>query len=111
MPKGNFEFKGTGLGFLWLYIWTCVLTLLTIGLFFPWAMSATQTWIAKNTYVDGKQCTFKGTGVGFFGNWLLILILTLITIGIYAPWGYCRVKKWIVNNTYFAEVGDVEKVT
>lgn len=38
--KRDFEFDGSGFGYLWLCIWTTVLTVITCGLFFPWAYSA-----------------------------------------------------------------------
>ena len=109
MAHGKFEFKGTGLGALWLFLWTVVLIVFSVGIFFPWAYSAQQRWIAERTFIDGKQLCFKGTGIGFFGTWLLIVVLTLITLGIYAPWGYCRLKRWQTNNLYFADTADVEK--
>jgi len=107
MPHGNFEFKGKGLGFWWLMIWTGFLTIITIGLFWPWAYSAQQRWLTEHTYIDGKQLVFKGTGIGLFGTWLLVVFLSIITLGIYAPWGYCRIKRWQVNNQYFADDGDI----
>ena len=79
-----------------------------MGIFFPWAITATQRWMAANTRINGKQLCFKGSGAGFFANWLLLLILTLLTLGIYAPWGVVRIIRWIVGNTYFADSGDVE---
>ena len=97
-----FEFRGSGLGYLWLMVWTAVITMITLGLFFPWAYSAQQRWIAANTYLNGQPLRFDGTGIGFFGQWLLILILSCITLGIYIPWGYCRFKRWEVENTVLA---------
>ena len=108
MAYGKFEFNGSGIGYLWLFIWTALLTFLSFGLFFPWAVSATQRWMAANIKIDGKQLCFKGSGVGFFANWLLIFILSIITFGIYIPWGAVRLFRWVVNNTYFAGAGDVE---
>ena len=32
-----FVFVGSGLGYLWLLIWTTVVSIITVGLFFPWA--------------------------------------------------------------------------
>jgi len=106
VPYGNFEFKGKGLSYLWLLIWTGIITLFSLGILWPWAYSAQQRWIAQNTFIDGKQLIFKGTGMGIFGTWLLIAFLTIITLGIYAPWGYCRIKRWQTNNLYFAEEVD-----
>jgi uncharacterized membrane protein YjgN (DUF898 family) len=102
MTVGNFEFKGTGLGFLWLLIWTTVVTAITFGLFLPWAVSAQMRWIAENTFVTGRKLVFKGTGLGFFGTYILILILTVVTLGLYAPWGCCQFIRWMTNNMDFA---------
>lgn len=99
----TFEFRGSGLGYFWLLIWTSVLTIITFGLFFPWSFSAQQRWIASNTYVNDRQLVFNGTGLAFLGHWILILILLIITIGIYIPWAYCQVKRWEVENTDFAD--------
>ncbi len=90
-------------------IWTYLLTVLTAGLFWPWAYVARQKWIAERTFIDGRQLVFRGTGLGIFGTFLLVIILTIITVGIYFPWGFCRIKRWQVNNLYFADHGDIEK--
>ena len=97
-----FEFRGSGFGYVWVLLWTTVVSILTLGLFFPWAYSAQQRWIASNTYIDGRQLVFNGTGLGFLGHWLLIMILTIITLGLYLPWAYCRLKRWEIENTTFA---------
>jgi len=97
-----FEFRGSGFGYIWLLLWTTIVSILTFGLFFPWAYSALQRWIASNTYIDGRQLVFNGSGLGFLGTWLLILVLSAITLGIYVPWAYCRMKRWEIENTTFA---------
>ena len=61
-----FVFVGSGLGYLWLLIWTTVVSIITVGLFFPWAYSAQQRWICANTYVEGRRLRFDGTGLGLF---------------------------------------------
>jgi len=108
MAHGKFEFKGTGLGFLWLFIWTSLLTIVTLGIFTPWAVAAQMRWLTAHTEIDGKQLCFKGSGIGFFANWILTIILTVITIGIYMPWGMVRYIRWILHNTYFADPEDME---
>lgn len=97
----QFEFKGSGFGYFWLLIWTTVISVLTFGLYFPWAYSAQQCWICRNTYVEGRRLRFEGTGLGFFFQWLFIMVLTTITFGLYAPWGYCQFKRWETENTVF----------
>ena len=105
MNQSLFDFRGTGLSYLWLFLWTWVLTLLTFGLFFPWAFSAQQRWISEHTFINSRQLALHGTGFGFFWNWLLIMVLmTIITFGLYMPWGFCRLKQWQTNNLFFADV-------
>ena len=114
MDKMSFEFRGTGLGYCWLLIWTTVLTFITFGLFFPWAYSALQRWVTSNTFVNGQQLAFHGTGIGFLGQWLLIFVLTMITFGLYAPWAYCRIKRWETEHTTLANqpyTGHVQEIT
>lgn len=106
MPRETFDFRGSGISCCWLWLWTFIASLITFGLFFPWAYSAQQRWIASNTYVNGRQLIFKGTGVSFFVTWLIILVLTTITFGLFTPWGYCMLKRWETNNTYFADEQD-----
>jgi len=109
MPSGNFEFRGRGLSYLWLAIWTGLLSAVTLGLLWPVAYAAQQRWIATNTFIDNKQLVFTGSGLGIFVVWLKILGLSLLTIGLYAPWGWCSIKRWQTNNLHFAEAGDIEK--
>jgi len=108
MAKGNFEFKGGGGSYFILVLWTSILTAITLGLYYPWALSAIERWKAKNTYIDNQQLVFKGSGGGIFGTYLLIIILSIITLGIYIPWGACRIQRWKTNNLYFADIGDNE---
>ena len=88
----TFEFRGTGFGYLWLLIWTSFVSVITLGLYFPWAYSALQRWIADNTYVNDRQLVFTGSGIQFLGHWLLIMILTFITLGLICPLGLLPVK-------------------
>lgn len=61
MAHGKFEFKGTGLGYLWLFIWTTFLLIITLGIFYPWAVTARKRWIVHipismaNNYVLKAQ--------------------------------------------------------
>jgi uncharacterized membrane protein YjgN (DUF898 family) len=102
MTNKAFDFRGTGFGYLWLLVWTTFISIITIGLFFPWGYSAQQRWKASNTYINGQQLVFNGTGVGFLGHWVSIVILSMITFGIYIPWAACQIERWKVENMDFA---------
>jgi len=110
MSSGKFEFMGAGFSYWWLTYWTGFLTLITIGIFGPWAYCAKQRWIARRTIIDGRPLVFKGTGAGIFGNMLVIFFLTIITLGIYFPWGWCKIQRWKTNNLQFADDSDIQKM-
>ena len=96
-----FVFVGSGLGYLWLLIWTTVVSIITVGLFFPWAYSAQQRWICANTYVEGRRLRFDGTGLGFFFQWLVIMLLGFTCPFICTTSGCCQFKRWETRNTVF----------
>jgi len=108
MAHGKFEFRGKGGSFFWLFIWTTFLTIITLGIFFPWSIVAQLKWLAANIFIDGKRLCFKGTGGGYVANWILIMVFSIITLGIYIPWGLVRIYRWVLSNTYFADSGDIE---
>ena len=108
MNKTKFEFCGSGLGLLWLFIWTTLATIFTFGLFFPWAATFMMQWVTENSRIGGRQLIFKGSGLGFFGNWLLIMFLSAITFCLYMPWGICRIYRWIADNLEFADEQNID---
>jgi len=98
----HFEFDG-GVATYWgTLLLASLVTLLTIGIAYPWALCLKQRWIAKHTIIDGRHCRFTGGGANLFGHWIVWWLLSLITIGIYLLWVGPRVRRWIVEHTDFA---------
>lgn len=51
--SGNrMSFDGTGLQFLGKFILLFILTVITCGLYLPWAVCSYNQWITKHTHVD-----------------------------------------------------------
>ena len=94
------KFTGGLLGLIGVGIAKFFLTLITIGIAYPWAVCFHQGWIAKHTTIDGKQLFFDGTGGQLFGNYIKWFLLTLITAGIYGLWLGIKMKKWVVKHTH-----------
>ena len=80
-----------------------LVTTLTLGICFPWAVCMVYNWETKHTVIEGKRLKFTGTAIGLFGNWIKWLLLTIITFGIYGFWVNIKVKKWITKHTVFAD--------
>src|SRR4051812_34578086 len=54
---------GTGiLGFL--------ITIVTLGFCYPFALVLKERWRAKHSYIDGQRLVFTGSAWGLFGNWV-----------------------------------------
>jgi uncharacterized membrane protein YjgN (DUF898 family) len=79
-----------------------LVTSLTLGICYPWAVCMVYSWEVKHTVIEGKRLSFDGKAIQLFGNWIKWWFLTIITLGIYGFWLNIKVKKWITKHTHFA---------
>jgi uncharacterized membrane protein YjgN (DUF898 family) len=98
----RFTFDGGAATFIGTGILAALITALSFGICYPFAIVFRQRWRAKHSYIDGKQLIFTGSAWGLFGNWIKWLLLTIITFGIYSLCVGPRIQKWIWENTDFA---------
>lgn len=98
----QFEFKGGAATYWGTAILGVLITVFTIGLFYPYALVLLERWRAKNSFIGGQQLQFTGSATGLFGRWLLWLFLIFITLGIYIFWVIPRIEQWKWENTSFA---------
>jgi uncharacterized membrane protein YjgN (DUF898 family) len=91
------------------YVGTALLaylvTLITLGICYPFAIVLMQRWRAKHSYIDGRRLIFTGSALGLFGNWIKWLFLCIITVGIYSFWVVPRVVRWTWEHTDFDPAG------
>lgn len=78
-----------------------LITVLTLGICFPWACCMIYRWEIEHTVVNGQRLYFDGTASQLFGNWVKWLLLTIITLGIYSFWLFIKLKQWKVKHTHF----------
>jgi uncharacterized membrane protein YjgN (DUF898 family) len=97
-----FEFKGGAATYWGTALLGGLITILTIGILYPFALVLLERWRAKHSYIDGRQLVFKGSAIGLFGRWLLWLLLIVVTLGIYSFWVIPAIQKWKWDNTKFA---------
>ena len=93
-------------GLLQLIGWTILgslVTMLTLGICYPWALCMQYSWKVKHTVVEGKRLKFNGSAIGLFGSWIKWFLLCIITLGIYSFWVGIALEKWKVKHTTFAE--------
>lgn len=98
---GNSYFDG---GLLQLIGWTIlgfIITTITLGICYPWALCMVYGWKINHTVIEGRRLKFSGTAVGLFGNWIKWLLLSIVTVGIYLFWVGIALEKWKVKHTTF----------
>ncbi|MNT63555.1 hypothetical protein D3C72_2013810 [compost metagenome] len=93
-------------GLLQLICWTilgAIITTVTFGICYPWALCMVYNWKIKHTVIEGRRLQFNGSAIGLFGNWIKWFFLCIITLGIYSFWLGIALEKWKVKNTSFAD--------
>ena len=80
-----------------------LVTTLTFGICYPWAICMIYRWEAKHTVINGRRLKFNGTAMQLFGNWIKWLLLTIITFGIYGFWLNIKLIQWKTRHTEFAD--------
>lgn len=92
-------FDGTTIGLLGRRLLAFFLTLITLGIAFPWLKCMLIRWRVEHTVINGQRLKFTGTGGSLFFKWLLWSILTLITLGAYSIFVDVSFEKWKTDNT------------
>jgi uncharacterized membrane protein YjgN (DUF898 family) len=108
--SGRFTFDGGAATYFGTALLGMLITIVTLGICYPFALVLRERWRAKHSYIDGRRLDFTGSAMGLFGNWIKWLILIIVTIGIYAFWVGPRIAAWKWKHTDFAADGWVPDV-
>ncbi len=98
----NSFFDGTLWGYFWRWVGGSLLTLITFGLAYPWAVCYMYSWEIDHTVINGQRLKFIGKPLSLFVLWIKWFLLCLITFGIYSFWMFISLKKWKTANTVVA---------
>lgn len=80
-----------------------LVTSITLGICYPFAVNWLYAWEARHTVINGKRLKFTGSAGGLFGTWILCLLLSIITLGIYGFYVPIKLRKWREANTFFED--------
>ena len=80
-----------------------LLTGVTLGIAYPWAMCMLYNYQFKHTVYNGKRLKFEGTGGDLFVNIFKWVFFTIITLGIYLFFVPIRRTKWVISNLHFED--------
>lgn len=99
----QFAFDGGAGTYLGTALLGLLITVLSLGLLYPFSLVLRERWRAKHSYIEGRQLVFNGSAWGLFGLWWKWLILIVITLGIYLFWVGPRIYRWKWEHTSWAE--------
>lgn len=97
----QFAFDGGAATYLGTSIAAFLVTVLTLGFCYPWAVVMRYRWRTKHTYINGHRLRFTGSAWGLFGNWLKWWLLCFVTLFIYSFWVIPRLTRWVVEHQEF----------
>lgn len=80
-----------------------LITAVTLGICYPWAVCMIYRWEAKHTVINGRRLKFNGTAMQLFGSWIKWILLTIITLGIYGFWLNIKLIQWKTKHTEFED--------
>jgi uncharacterized membrane protein YjgN (DUF898 family) len=86
-PSERLKFKGKGGDLFVVLLVNLLLTVITLGIYYPWARARKLGWYYANTELDGHPFHFHGTGSEMFKGFIKAVGLLLV---IYGPWFYVK---------------------
>ena len=98
----KFEFDGGAATYWGTSLLGNLITFVSLGFLYPFALVLKERWRAKHSYIDGRQLAFKGSAWGLLGRWIGWLLLIIVTLGVYSFWVIPRLQRWRWENTAFA---------
>jgi len=111
-PGGEvrFAFAGNGARLLGLMLVNGILTVLTLGIYTPWAMVEALRYLYDASEARGAdtrpwRLRFEGTGGEAFPILLKGVLLSIVTFGIYAPWFLCHLSRFVALRTRLEKDG------
>ena len=98
----RFSFRGPAWDFIKLVIGGSLLTLLTLGLYYPIFMTKKHAFSVSYSYYGNERFHFVGQGGDLFGSYLLAILLTPFTLGLCWFWFSAKKQRYFWNQTAFS---------
>lgn len=102
-PTAGSYFDGKAIQLIGWSLLATLVTVITLGLCYPWALCMLMRWETRHTVINGRRLHFTGKGGQLFGKYLLWGLLTIITLGIYSFWFSLGMKRWTIKHTVFED--------
>jgi len=95
----RFRFHGRVRSLYWLYLTGVPLTLLTLGIYFPWFYTRLHRYYMENSSYGSERFAFHGRGWDLFKICFKGILLTVLSCGIYAFWFQAALHNYVWNHT------------
>jgi uncharacterized membrane protein YjgN (DUF898 family) len=105
---GRFGFDGDVTGYLGTRLLALLLTVLTLGFGFPYAVVLVQRWNARHLTLGGSRLVFTGRAGDLLRQWVVWWPCVLLTVGFYAFAVFPRVIRWVWDNTDYQALWQTE---
>jgi len=99
-PAIEFEFLGTPVALWGRTLLALLVTVVTLGIGYPFMLVYVTKWMAHNTLIAGERLEFRGRGSALLGWLVLLPFFAVFTLGIGTLWVPYLVTRWFLHNTY-----------
>ncbi len=100
----RFSFRGSFKTALGLYAGGLLLTIITLGIYYPVFHAKMRSFWANNSYFGNTPFQYDGNGKDLFGKFILAVFLSVITLGIYWFWYKAYVQRYDWERTSFSGI-------
>jgi predicted Zn finger-like uncharacterized protein len=107
----QFSFRGTIKEGLKIYLVGTLLTIVTLGFYYPFFYADKQSFFRNNTRFGSESFSYDGKGKELFGTFFLGLLLTPLTLGLWWFWLKARLARYDWEHTSFQGVRFSSTVT
>ena len=76
-------FSGKGSKYFGIWAVNIILTILTLGLYYPWAKIAVRKYLWNETSIEEDRFVFHGTGKELFRGFIIVYLIFAVLIGIF----------------------------
>lgn len=107
----RFSFRGNVLEFIKLFIGGSLLSLITLGFYYPIFETRRHAFMVSHSYFGNQKFTFDGHGRDLLWSYAVAVPLSLITLGIYWFWFLAKKQRYLMEHTSFATARFYSTVT
>ncbi len=97
----RFSFRGRALEFIRLFIGGLILSVITLGLYYPVFDTRRYAFMTSHAYFGNRKFEFDGRGWDLFGSFVVTLLLTIPTLGLCWFWFLAKKRRYFSEHTVF----------